>query len=321
LSVKDGLLAVLIILSWAVNLLIAKLGVESIPPLLLATLRFAMVAAILVPFVRVSRVQLPALAAISFALSTVHFGIMFAALRLSEAGTGALLIQLGAPLLIVMSAVVLKEPFNRWTLLGMALAVIGLFCLVIGPTAPPLLATGLFLLSATGWASGNLLIRLNPDIGPFAVTAWSSLLGVPQTGALSWFLESRHPGDLLSAAALAGWISVLYSAVIASVISYSLWYRLLRKYPVSGMASLSLLNPVFTLALAVMFLGETLTFSKLIGGGLILCRIFLGIRNAQKRPKRSGSVYVSTGENALSATEAFSVPGGPRHPRATDAGG
>ena len=320
MSVKDSLLAVLIILSWAVNFLIAKLGVESIPPLLLATLRFAMVAIILVPFVRVSRNQLPALAAISFALSTMHFGMMFAALRLSEAGTGALLVQLGAPILIVMSAIVLKEPFNRWKLLGITLAVIGLFCLLMGPAAPPLPATGFFLVSATGWASGNLLIRRNPDIGPFTVTAWISLLGVPQTGALSWFLESWHPGDLLSPAALPGWMSVLYSAVIASVISYSLWYRLLRKYPVSGMASLSLLNPVFTVALAVMFLGETLTFSKLVGGGLILCGILLGIRNVQKRPGRSGAVYVSAGKDALSAAETLSVSNRLRNPHAADAG-
>ena len=50
LSALDWAAALAVVLIWALNFIVGKIGVMQLPPLLLMALRFALVAALLAPF-------------------------------------------------------------------------------------------------------------------------------------------------------------------------------------------------------------------------------------------------------------------------------
>lgn len=54
---RDLLLGLFVIAIWALNIIVIKVGVAELPPLLMTTLRFMLVALLLVPFYPVARVQ------------------------------------------------------------------------------------------------------------------------------------------------------------------------------------------------------------------------------------------------------------------------
>ena len=60
MPLRDLLLGLLVIVIWSLNIIVIKVGVAELPPLLMTTLRFILVAALLVPFYPVARAQLPA---------------------------------------------------------------------------------------------------------------------------------------------------------------------------------------------------------------------------------------------------------------------
>ncbi|RAW08546.1 EamA family transporter [Halomonas elongata] len=92
MPLRDLSIGLGVIVIWALNIIVIKVGVADMPPLLLTTLRFALVALLLVPFHPVARHQLPFLALLSLTFGTLHFALLFIGLGQAEAGTGALLL-------------------------------------------------------------------------------------------------------------------------------------------------------------------------------------------------------------------------------------
>src|SRR5258708_19553122 len=93
----DLLLGVTVMLVWGANFIAAKLGVGQLPPILLMSIRFAAVAALLLPFARLPRGRLWRIAALSVTLGCIHFACMFTGLRDLDAGTAAILTQTQVP--------------------------------------------------------------------------------------------------------------------------------------------------------------------------------------------------------------------------------
>ncbi len=73
MPLRDLSIGLGVIVIWALNIIVIKVGVTDMPPLLLTTLRFALVALLLVPFHPVARHQLPFLALLSLTFGTLHF--------------------------------------------------------------------------------------------------------------------------------------------------------------------------------------------------------------------------------------------------------
>ncbi len=60
---------------------------------------------------------------------------------------------------------------------------------------------------------------------------------------------------------------------MSSILGYSAWYSLLRKHSVARLVPWSLLTPVFAVVLGIVLLGDSLAFSKLAGGALVVSGI------------------------------------------------
>ncbi|GED21122.1 EamA family transporter [Halomonas sabkhae] len=274
MPLRDLAIGLGVILIWALNIIVIKVGVTDLPPLLLTTLRFALVALLLVPFHPVARHQLPFLAVLSLTFGTLHFALLFIGLSQAEAGTGALLVQMGTPFATLLAVIVLKEKLGIRRLVGLILSFAGIVVLAGGPTLPAALPTALLLTSALGWAVSQLLIKRGPNISPMALAGWVALFATPQVALGSWWFEQ---GQLtaLGAAGWTGWGAVLYTAVMSSIVAYGAWYGLLRRHPVNRVVPLTLLVPVLAVGLGVVMLGDSLGPHKLLGGALVVAGIGL----------------------------------------------
>ncbi|MGO1344517.1 DMT family transporter [Chromohalobacter japonicus] len=287
MPLRDLLLGLLVIVIWAFNIIVIKVGVDDMPPLMLMTLRFMLVAVLVVPFTRVTRPQLPWLLVLSVTFGGLHFPLLFLGLGQAEAGTGALLVQMGTPFATLLAAIFLKERLDLRRLLGLLLAFAGAVVLAGGPALPNVTATLTLLTSALAWAVSTLIIKRAPAISPLTLAGWIALFAIPQVALGSWLFETQHL-EALRRAGWIGWGAVFYTAVMSSIIAYGLWYALLRRHPVNRVVPLTLLMPVIAVFLGVWLLGDGLDSHKLLGGALVIAGLAVinlpGRRRARTAP-------------------------------------
>ena len=129
LSALDWTAAWAVVLIWALNFIIGKVGVMQLPPLLLMALRFALVAGLLSPFLKPLPGRWPTVMALSVVLGVLHFGLMFAGLRGIDAGPAAIAIQLTVPFSALLALLFYRERLGLWQLAGMLVAFVGVYLL------------------------------------------------------------------------------------------------------------------------------------------------------------------------------------------------
>lgn len=299
MPLRDFYLVLIVILVWAFNNIMIKLGLDEMPPLLLTTLRFALVAALIVPFTRITRAQLPLVLKLAASFGLMHFGFLFIGLNYAEAGTGALLVQLGTPFATILAAIFLKERLRLKPVIGMLVSFSGVVVLAGGPTLPGPLALTLLLLSALGWAITNLLVKTGPEIAPLTMAGWLSMFAIPLVGMGSMLFE-QHQWAAMINAGWRGWGAVIYSAVMSSILAYGLWNTLLRRHSVARLIPLSLLTPVVVVLLGVLMLDESMALNKLIGGALVVGGIaIINVRRLKRAPRE----VVSGGDASIRTPE------------------
>ncbi len=280
LSLRDVLILVLVVNGWAFNVIAMKFGLMELPPLFMLTLRFMLVATILLPFHRLTRRQLPGMLLLAFTFGFVHFGLMVIGMQTADAGTTAVCIQMGTPLAMLLAAFWLKERLGYRQISGVAVAFIGVMILAGTPALTHWQGMMWLLISACGWACSTVIIKRLPPIAPLAMTGWLSLFAIPLVG-ISSLLTEQHQFTLLLQAGWRGWLGVIYSALGSSVFAYSLWYGLLKRYPASQILPWSLLSPALALLMGVAILHETLDHSKVLGTLLIVGGILLAVVRRQ----------------------------------------
>lgn len=270
LSVLDWTAAWAVVLIWALNFIVGKLGVMQIPPLLLMALRFAVVAVLLIPFMKPLPGRWPTVVALSVVLGVLHFGLMFSGLRGIDAGPAAIAIQLTVPFSALLALAFYRERLGLWQLAGMLVAFIGVYLLAgNSPRAPSLPHFLMVVAAAFAWAFANVLIKRLGPVNPFTLNAWVALLACPQLLLMSLLLEDGQ-AMAVQAAGWQVWGAIAYMAIGSSIIAYGLWYHLIGKHAMNSIVPMTLLSPVLAVALAVPLLGEAVTSSVLIGGAVTL---------------------------------------------------
>lgn len=292
MGARDILLALVVQVIWGLNIVVAKAGVEALPPMFFTTLRFALVAVLVVPFFRVPWHALKGLLLLSFTFGTLHFGLLFTGLTGMGAAAAAIVIQLGPPFAVLLGAAVFKEKLGPKRLLGTALAFSGVILLAGEPTVPSITPLLIMIGAAFGWALSNVVVKQLPEVNPVLMTGWLSLMAVPQVGLLSLLLEDGQFAALASAD-WRGWSAIVYTAVAASIIAHSLWYGLVRRHEMGQVTPFGLLAPVLGIVAAIVLLDEPLTWQKVVGGtitlvGVTIIQLRLAAR-AKRPPEEAGS--------------------------------
>lgn len=272
---RDLFLASVVVVCWGLNYVAVKYSVAEIPPLLVTALRFAMVAAAVLPFARIRREHLPALLLFSVTMGSLHFGILFYAMVTVEAATAAIVLQASVPFGVLIGALMFHERVGVRRALGVILGFGGIVIIAGAPgSGSEPLSIAMLLLAALCWSFSSALFKMVKPIPALAYIGGTALFAVPQTLAASLLLE-HDQFAALSAASAFGWGGVIFSAVGASIVGHGLWYGLVRRHDLSLVIPFTLLAPVIGVIAAIAILGEPLTVEKLAGGIVTMAGVAL----------------------------------------------
>lgn len=293
-----ALLAIVFI--WGINPIISKLSFEHVTPIQLLAYRFIFTLPFSLPIlyyyfftkkIKLSLKQLISIFTIE-GLVALDLSLFYVGINYSTA-TEASLISLSGPIFITLGGIIfLKEHEDLHEWIGLALAFIGSLIIVLDP-----FITGnhhglsLSLL-------GNILIFAKILLGSArSLSAKKLYTKIPKPLAANlgfWIagsiivvfsLLSGQPPSLahLQIPIVLG--TSLYMALFASVIAFSLYLYAYSLIEASEATLFSYLNPLVTIPLAIIILGETLSWPILIGLPFILVGIVFAETRNPPQPK------------------------------------
>jgi O-acetylserine/cysteine efflux transporter len=282
---RDVLLALVVMLVWALNFPISKLGFVDFPPILFMALRFAIVAALLCPFFHPPRAKLKQIMLVSVTLGTFHFSLMFSGLARTDSATAALLVQSQVPFAALLAALVFKDRLTARSMVGMAIALLGIALIVGEPRfgSDPL-PVAMILGAAFAWAVANIQFKQIGPIDGFALTGWMAFFACPQLFILSLILEDYHLAAITHAG-WHGWGAIAYGAIVITILSYGLWYPLMRKYAVNQVIPYTLLIPALTVAGSYLILGDRLDWQSVLGGATTIVGVAIIVLRRAPSPR------------------------------------
>lgn len=286
------LLALAVMAVWGTNFVVIHIGLEHLPPLLFAALRFTLVAFPAVFFLKRPSVPLWNLAAYGLLIGVGQFGLLFIAMRGSiSPGLASLVLQMQAFFTIGLSMAFTGERLRSYQAAALLLAAAGLAWLAIH-AGGDVTAVGLAisLTAAFSWGAGNTVLRAAGPVNGLAYVAWSSLFCAPVLIALSLGIEGWPAvRNGLAHADLVTWMAVIWQTVGNTMFGYVAFNWLLARHPAATISPLSLLVPVFGMAASAAWLGEPLQDWKLTAACLVLAGLALNTLWPRFMPLRSAT--------------------------------
>lgn len=272
MSLKDSFLALIIISIWGFNFIVIAWGVEHMPPLMMGAGRFIFVALIGCWFIKKPNIPWQYMALYAFTLCFGQFALLFSAIAFGmPAGLASLVLQSQALFTIILSSLFLKEVIKPTQMLAMLVAGIGLA--IIGSseqqTEMTVLGFCLTIASAISWGTGNVVNRMINQKGyraDLGLVVWSSWFAIIPFAIASVVIEGSEA--ILASLSAFNWVGVgvlLYLAIGASMLGYSLWSYLLAHYPAGQVAPLTLAVPVVGILCAMVFLDEQISTGQWLG--------------------------------------------------------
>jgi len=285
---------------WGSTWLFIKLGLQDLPPLTFAGIRFVLASLILSLLILARRVRWPrapkdwALIAIVGILQfTLNYGLVFWGEQHIPSGLAAVL-QSTFPVfgLVIAHLYLPHERLTMSRVAGVLLGVAGVAIIfshelsIAGHMA--LLGSIALVLSAFFGAYSNVLVKAYARaIDPQVLAAGQMLCGFPPLLALGIATEGSPWHFHWTAMAV---ISLAYLVIVGSVLAFALYYWLVRHMDVTNTMLIALVTPVVAVVLGLIVLHETLNWRLFAGGACIICGLgFIVLRKQQKTVSASAA--------------------------------
>jgi len=293
---SDLILGILVMIIWGLNFSVIKLGVSEIDPLLLTAFRFTLVALPALFFVKKPMVSWWYLIAYGWIFAIGVWGMATWSIEAGlSAGMASVLLQMNVAFGLFLGYFLLKEalPFNK--VIGAALALSGLL-LSLTVSDGSVSKAGLILILCAGfsWSVASIIIKKVNTKQIFAFSLWA-MACAPIPLFLIVYLQSGAdvfyslPDQLNRRVAF----SVLFQAYPVTLLGYWVWNRLLVAYPLTTVAPLTLLVPIFGLLGGMLFYQETLGSIKLIASLCVISGVLIGLVNIQSLQRLRKRVFSS----------------------------
>jgi drug/metabolite transporter (DMT)-like permease len=132
-------------------------------------------------------------------------------------------------------------------------------------------------LGALGYARGGMLSR---EMAGDLVISWALVLFLPLTfGVMAWsLLEGWAFFVPFAQVQSASWLGFVYVSLFSMWIGFFFWYRGLAAGGVARVGQLQLLQPFFTVLLAALLLGESLTWKTVGFAAAVIATVAAGRR-------------------------------------------
>lgn len=280
---KARLVWLLLCVIWGSTWLFIKLGLSDLPPLTFAGIRFVIACAILFTLIRVRNIPLPAsrrdwlLLAITGVLSfSLNYGLLFWGEQYISSGLAALLQATIPAFGLVFAHFHLPHERMTWSkTFGVVLGVFGVAVIFSNQLAiageKALAGSVALVLSAVFVAYSNVLVKAyGRKLEPAILAAGQMFFGLIPLLLIGIPLEGNPFDFRWSPLAV---VSLLYLAVVGSVIAFLLYYWLVHNMDVTKTMLIALVTPVVAVALGMVVLGEDLSWRTIAGGIMIMAGV------------------------------------------------
>ena len=277
---------------WGSTYLAIRVGVETMPPLLMAAARSLVAGLIMFPLGLRRRRSAPLdsrwpsrpqwrWCAAAGVLLLVGQGVVGVAERTIPSGLAALLVATVPLWLLGLDAGLNRARLGLAPLAGLLLGLVGVALLssLGGGSRPVSVAGVLMVIGAAGmWALGTMTARRGSfPSSPVLATGMELLAG----GAVLLVLAAATGefGSLhLSHVSARSWLALGYLILAGSIVAFSAYGIAVRSLPTPTVATYAYVNPVIAVLLGALILGENLTTMMIIGGVLIVGAVVLVVR-------------------------------------------
>ena len=290
-NLRDSLRAAMVTTIWGINFLVIGWGMEGVPPLLFAAIRFTVVLLPAVFLVPRPDAPWPKILAVGTFMSLGQFAFLYSSMHAGmPPGIAALVLQAQVILTVVFAAGVLRERPSRRQAVGVAVGTVGLVVVGIGRGGHiTLTALVLCLLAGVSWAIGNVVSRSSGIRGGLSLTVWSALVVPVPLFLLSMLLDGPAAiGDALADLSWKAVMSTLYTACLASLLGYAIFNDLLSRYPSSAVVPWALWGVVVAMTAAWLLLDQRPNGAEFGGGLLLLIGVLVALR-----PQRAAAPVTS----------------------------
>jgi drug/metabolite transporter (DMT)-like permease len=290
---RPYLLLSLASLFWAINIVLGRYIVGTVPPIMLAQIRWTGAGLILLPFVLhhlrrdwpAIRAHLGVMIALSLSGITLYNTLAYYALQYTQAING-LLIQSTGPLIIgLISYLFFRDRLTAGQIAGILLSLVGVLTIITRGEPAAILGLDfnlgdlLFLLALVIYSAYLAAMRRRPPIHMLSFLAFTILAGaalqIPATVVEYAFGHRIDPTPQAFAV-------MIYVAIFPSLIAYLFFNRGVDLIGANRAGPFLHLIPVFGSVIAFFFLGERPGVHHLVGYALILGGIFAAQRFARK---------------------------------------
>ena len=262
---------VAVVVIWGVNNAAAKLGTETLPPLLMAALRFALASACLVPFVRPPFPNWKSLLIIVFLGGPIHYGLLYLAFWLAQdVSPVSVAGQLWVPFTALFAFLLLGERLSRFAMAGMGVAFVGVAWMTMDPNAVADWKAILAVIAASSaWALTTVIARRTTSIPPLKMQGLLALVALPSLALASAVFE-RGQWEAIQRADALVWSTVIWAGLVSSVLATTLVFWLVQKREAGRVTPYLLATPVVSILIGRGFMGDVLTAQILIGAALTM---------------------------------------------------
>ncbi|MGZ0716498.1 EamA family transporter [Pseudomonas palleroniana] len=277
---KHLALALLVTFVWGLNFPITKLGLRTIDPFVLTGIRFALAALPWVFFIHRPAVKFRYVAAYGVIFGLGMWGMINYGIQVGVSpGIASLIIQLSVFFTLGWGYLLFKENIRRVQWIGALLTLIGLAGILFTQQGEhAVVGVLLIVFSALAWSLGNVIIKLSGVKEIFSFMVWASLFPpIPLFLMGGWLQGSTAFAHLAASLDLTAVASILFQVYLATHFAYWGWNSLLKTYPVSTVAPLSLLIPVFGITSSMLILDERIATPELIFIAVIIIGLAVGL--------------------------------------------
>ena len=278
---------------WGSTWLFIKLGLNDLPPLTFAGIRFLCASSILVAIIFARGVRWPRkrsewllIAIVGWLQFSLNYGLVFWGEQRIPSGLAAVL-QSTFPAfgLVIAHFYLPEERITPKKVMGILLGVIGVgivFSDQLSFAGKAALAGSIALvLSAVCGSYGNVLVKAyGTQIDPFVLAAGQMVCGFPPLLALGIATEGNPIHLHWTATAV---IALAYLVIVGSVIAFTLFYWLVRHMDVINTMLIALVTPVVAVLLGMIVLHEKFNWRLFAGAACIISGI--GLIVLRKRQK------------------------------------
>ncbi len=288
---------------WSSTWLAIKWGLEDLPPISFAALRFviAIIALLAVSLGRVpllprNRADWLLLGFTGVLMFAVNYGLLFWGELHVSSGLAAVLQAIIPVAGMVFAHWLLPNEPMRWQRVGGAVLAVGGVALICGRLLDhggivTFWAGLAIVLGGAGAAFSNVLLKRRAlELAPAMIAAWQMIFGTVPLLSLGLLHDGNPLRFHWSALAI---VCLLYLAIVGSALAFLLLYWLLPRMPVNNLQTISLITPPGAVAIGWLLGGETFTLWSLVGGALVLAGVWMIFRKIEPSGKSSAESDLS----------------------------